>query len=336
MAKKPEPLDAAKAVPAPAAYFRLLLRHFGADPDIRRRLLEGAEIDEAALAKPGAEVSLFTILRFSERLCDVVGDDWPLQCRAVWGVATQGALEVAARTAATVGEGLAVIARFGHVRGPFLSLRIKRDAKKTTLSLASTAPAPEHVMRAMLETSYLSAKSMLDILLGGGTDQLTHRFAWPPPKHANALREVLGGRVEFNARECAISVPNALCDQPSPYADETLHVGTLAELEQGANRITHEDTLILKIQRLLKRRRTSRLTEEEAAAELGLSRRTLVRRLSDSGTSFRELLDAHLKARAGEMLAAKKLSRDEMAEALGFNDPTSFSRACRRWFPKEK
>jgi len=32
------------------------------------------------------------------------------------------------------------------------------------------------------------------------------------------------------------------------------------------------------------------------------------------------------------MLAARKLSRDEMAEALGFEDPTSFSRACRRWF----
>lgn len=90
----------------------------------------------------------------------------------------------------------------------------------------------------------------------------------------------------------------------------------------------------MKIERLLKRRRTGRLTEDDAAAELGLSRRTLVRRLSDSGTSFRKLLDANLKARAADMRAAGKLTREDMAEALGFEDPTSFSHACRRWFPR--
>jgi AraC-like DNA-binding protein len=44
------------------------------------------------------------------------------------------------------------------------------------------------------------------------------------------------------------------------------------------------------------------------------------------------MLDAELKARARMMLDEDKLSRTQMAEALGFEDPTSFSRACRRWF----
>jgi AraC-like DNA-binding protein len=60
----------------------------------------------------------------------------------------------------------------------------------------------------------------------------------------------------------------------------------------------------------------------------------LVRRLADNNTSFRALLDASLKQRARLLLDAGKLSRDEMAEALGFADPTSFSRACRRWFKR--
>ncbi len=145
---------------------------------------------------------------------------------------------------------------------------------------------------------------------------------------------MLGGRVEFNCAQGEIVIPNALCDRASPYADAGLYASAVAELEQAAGRIKTEETLILKIERLLKRRRTGRLTEDDAAEELGLSRRTLVRRLSDSGTTFRALLDANLKARAGEMLAAGKLSRDAMADALGFEDPTSFSRACRRWFPK--
>ncbi len=326
--------DTAKAVPAPATYIRLMLRHFGTTEERRRRLLEGTDVDPERIQSAGAETTLFSYLTFSENLLDVVGDDWPLQCLAIWGAPTQGALEVASRSAPTIGECIAILARFGHVRGPHLTLRVKRDKKNTSLAIAPAAPVPDRVMRPMVETAYLSGKSMVDGLLDDGHDTIVYRFTNPPPKHAGRLREVLGGRVEFNCAQGEIVIPNVLCDRPSPYADAGLYASAVAELEQAATRIKTEDTLVLKIERLLKRRRTGRLTEDEAADELGLSRRTLVRRLSDSGTSFRKLLDANLKARAGEMRAAGKLTREEMSEALGFEDPTSFSRACRRWFPR--
>ncbi|MFN9357731.1 MAG: helix-turn-helix domain-containing protein, partial [Alphaproteobacteria bacterium] len=106
----------------------------------------------------------------------------------------------------------------------------------------------------------------------------------------------------------------------------------LAELQSAARRIRASNQLLLKLQSLMARQRRTRLCEDDAAHELGLSRRTLVRRLSASGTSFRQMLDAELKARARAMLDEGSLSRTQMADALGFEDPTSFSRACRRWF----
>lgn len=330
----PELIAAAKAVPAPATYIRMMLRHFGTTQDLRRRLLANTDIDYDRVQKPGAEVTLFSYLSFSQNLLEVFGDDWHLQCLPVWGAPTQGALEVASRSAPTIGECIAILARFGHVRGPHLTLRVKRDKKNTSLAISPAAPIPDRIMRPMVETAYLSGKSMVDGLLDDGHDTIVYRLAGPPPKHAERLREVLGGRVEFDCAQGEIVIPNVLCDRPSPYADAGLYASAVAELEQAATRIKTEDTLVLKVERLLKRRRTGRLTEDEAAEELGLSRRTLVRRLSDSGTSFRALLDANLKARAAEMRAAGKLTREDMSEALGFEDPTSFSRACRRWFPK--
>jgi AraC-like DNA-binding protein len=324
--------ETAKAVPAPAAYIRLMFRHFGTSEELRRRLLEGTDIDPDRLAKPGAEVTLFSYLTFSENLSNIIGEDWPLRCLSIWGTPTQGALEVAARSAPTIGEGILVLASFGHVRGPHLTLQLKRDAKNTSLTITPAVPMPGHVSRPMVETAYLSGKSMIDVVLDSGHESIVYRFTGAAPKHADRLRAVLGGRVEFNRAQGEIVVPNALCDRPSPYADATLYAAAVAELAQAAGRIKTEDTLILKVERLLKRRRTGRLTEDEAAEELGLSRRTLVRRLSDAGTSFRALLDANLKSRAAEMRATGKLNREQMAEALGFEDPTSFSRACRRWF----
>jgi AraC-like DNA-binding protein len=336
MKNTPRPLDAAKAVPAPASYMRLMFRHFGTSEDLRRRLLADTDVDAERLARPGAEVTLFSYLTFSANLVDVIGEDWPLQCPTIWGTQTQGALEVAARSAPTIGEGIAILARFGHVRGPHMTLRLKRDKKTTALAIAPDAPIPERVMRPMIETAYLSGKSMMNAVLDGDDAGITYRFVGPPPRHADRLRAALGGRVEFNCPNGEIVIDNALCDRPSPYADAGLYATAVAELEQAAGRIKTEDTLVLKIERLLKRRRTGRLGEEEAAEELGLSRRTLVRRLSDAGTSFRALLDANLKARAEQMLTAGKLTRADMADALGFEDPTSFSRACRRWFGRTK
>ncbi|MBP6010984.1 MAG: AraC family transcriptional regulator ligand-binding domain-containing protein [Alphaproteobacteria bacterium] len=334
--KKNQPDEAAKAVPAPAAYIRLMFRHFGTTDDLRRRLLAGTDIDAERLMRAGAEVTLFSYLTFSANLVDAIGEDWPLQCPAIWGTQTQGALEVAARSAPTIGEGIAVLARFGHVRGPHMALSLKRDKKATALTITPTAPIPDRVMRPMIATAYLSGKAMMDAVLEDDRAGIIYRFTGPPPKHADRLRAALGGRVEFNRPHGEIVIENALCDRPSPYADASLFATAVAELEQAASRIRTEDTLVLKIERLLKRRRTGRVTEEEAAEELRLSRRTLVRRLSASGTSFRTLLDAHLRSRAEHMLKDGRLSRDDMAEALGFEDPTSFSRACRRWFSRTK
>jgi AraC-like DNA-binding protein len=332
MAVRDSKRDAAKSVPAPAGYMRLLLRQFGTTPEMRKALMAGVDIDEAALAKPGAEATLYSFITFSTNLNRIVGEDWPLQASAVWGTATQGALEVAVRSAATVGDGMDILARYGHVRGPYLGLRLVRDKTKTTLLISSAAPVNETVFHAMSQTAAMSAKSMLDPVLEEARDAVVYQFPGKAPEHAESLRAVLGGTVNFNQRHYAIVITNAVCAKASPYADQDLLATALTELEQAARRIRGEDTLTLRVERLLKRKRTGRLSEDEAARELGLSRRTLVRRLAASGTSYRALLDANLKQRARQLLDADKHSRADMAEMLGFEDPTSFSRACRRWF----
>ena len=66
-----------------------------------------------------------------------------------------------------------------------------------------------------------------------------------------------------------------------------------------------------------------------AAKLLGLSERTLRRRLDDEGTSFRERLDHVRRARALELLAHADV--EVVARTLGFVDARSFQRAFRRW-----
>jgi AraC-like DNA-binding protein len=67
------------------------------------------------------------------------------------------------------------------------------------------------------------------------------------------------------------------------------------------------------------------------AGELGISERTLQRRLTDEGTSFKHLLSEARREKAREYLADPSLDIKEVAFLLGYQDKSSFYRAFRLW-----
>ncbi|GGG69163.1 AraC family transcriptional regulator [Paenibacillus radicis (ex Gao et al. 2016)] len=67
------------------------------------------------------------------------------------------------------------------------------------------------------------------------------------------------------------------------------------------------------------------------ASELGMSDRTLQRRLTDEGTTFKQLLTQARHEQAREYLADPKLDIKEVAFLIGYEDQNSFYRAFRLW-----
>jgi len=68
------------------------------------------------------------------------------------------------------------------------------------------------------------------------------------------------------------------------------------------------------------------------ATILGMSERTLHRRLAVEGTSFQRLLDDTRRELARHYLGQREVSLADIAYLLGFTDQSSFFRAARRWF----
>jgi AraC-like DNA-binding protein len=68
-----------------------------------------------------------------------------------------------------------------------------------------------------------------------------------------------------------------------------------------------------------------------AARELGLSERTLQRRIGDAGTTFRALLDEVRQELAISLLADASIAIDEIAFLLGYEDASSFYRSFKNW-----
>ena len=70
---------------------------------------------------------------------------------------------------------------------------------------------------------------------------------------------------------------------------------------------------------------------KEVARELGVSERTLQRRLGNEGTSFQILLTSVRRERARELLTDSSLDMDDVTYLLGYEDQSSFFRAFRSW-----
>jgi AraC-like DNA-binding protein len=89
--------------------------------------------------------------------------------------------------------------------------------------------------------------------------------------------------------------------------------------------------LPLRVRRLLVRYYGAFPSLEKAATELGMSGRTMRRKLADDGTSYQQELDFVRQKFAREYFARGGESITELAHLLGFADSSAFAKAFRRW-----
>jgi AraC-like DNA-binding protein len=74
------------------------------------------------------------------------------------------------------------------------------------------------------------------------------------------------------------------------------------------------------------------LTEEETAAALFMSKRTLARKLKTENTGFRHIQKDILSQQAANYLRDSKLTVDAIAALLNYHDSSNFRRAFKGWF----
>lgn len=72
-------------------------------------------------------------------------------------------------------------------------------------------------------------------------------------------------------------------------------------------------------------------TAREVANQLHLTRRTLMRRLSDEGSSFQQIKDLIRRDKAIYLLTSHPLAVSEIADKVGYSDPAVFARAFKSW-----
>jgi len=158
------------------------------------------------------------------------------------------------------------------------------------------------------------------------------RLTRPSPAGSTRHAALLGAPVAFGCKVSALRLPAPVWRAALPGADAAL-LATLRELAEHAGLgAAGDDELAVQVRsRLRLLLPDGRASAAEVAGALGLSARTLHRRLQGAGASFRAILEAFREAEAERLISAGRLPLGEVALRLGFSDQTAWNRAFRRW-----
>ena len=153
-----------------------------------------------------------------------------------------------------------------------------------------------------------------------------------PTKHRELLEGHFGCRVQFKAGRNALVFRCDDLDRPFATHNEELVTVIAAVLDSElSSRNTQKDAGELVKQTLRRSLAGKRPTMQEVAKELGLSVRTLQRRLSESNVSFQGLLVDVRRELAHHYLQQAVVEFNEVAFLLGYEDANSFFRAFQEW-----
>lgn len=309
--------------------------------EMRRRgfdeaqILAGTRLNWAALHEGHRYLSFDEATRLIRRAVALTQEPW-LGIAVGWGtqLAAHGPVGVAAMSCDTVGQALALLQRHAGLRQSLVSLEVDPRGSEVALQVREHLHAPDvreyimgHLMGAGLR--------LLDTLTGLDMKQVARvEFAFPEPAWSDAYRR-WWPEARFGVEHSAIVLPVALLTQPGLAPDPSTHRMALRECERlWAQQNDPRDRLGPAGDRILR----ALLACEGAYPTLGelaerehVSSRTLIRKLRDEGLTYQQLLDRVREDLACWWLLHSDMTVEAIADRLGYQDTSNFSRTFRRW-----
>jgi AraC-like DNA-binding protein len=155
----------------------------------------------------------------------------------------------------------------------------------------------------------------------------------PRPSDLRRYRSTLCNTLYFDAASNKIVLRRRDLDRPNMRADPYTHDLAVALAERMlAERRIPDDLAIRTREDILHHLAEQGPNINESARRLGLSPRSLQRRLEDLGVTYQRLCEEVRVSLAEELIVQTKLPMSEIAYRLGFSNQANLARASRRWF----
>lgn len=290
------------------------------------RMLRQAGITLESLGHPENRLPASAVVRLLERSAEESG------CESF------GLLMAERRTFASLGPVSLLLERLPHLRAVVRTAMVFQRHLNDVVTIDIEDVDDTSLIKLDLWPEYWGAQ-MLDLLVGIAYQVLSGASGnrWRPscvhtmrkePGELSVWRRMFPMAIEFEANFSGFSCSSASMQIPNPLADEAMarnahHLLRLLPLASGpepiGDRVRRTISLLLP---------SGRATVDQVAGQLGLSARSLQRRLDEEGLQFAELLSGVRQELAAAYLTNSERPVTSVAALLGYSSPSSFT----RWF----
>jgi AraC-like DNA-binding protein len=294
-------------------------------------LLRGAGLTPEALDDPEARLEPGAVAAMLEAAAvQARRGDFGLVMAQAWTLADLGPVSLALVYQETLREAVWALGRHRSHVSDAVALDIA-DAGDHVALRVRVALEPGVQGRQLTEFAVGTAARLCRAFLGGGWLPITASFRHGPPAENALHRRIFGRDPEYNAAFDGLVLRRSDLDIRAPrMLDPSLRQHAEALIEHLPSR--QAESIADKTSRQIR----SRLAQGDAnlpgvAKALGLTPRTLQRRLQAEGIVFSQLLDTVRGELAKTYLIERSLPLGLIAERLGYADGSAFT----RWFAEQ-
>ena len=306
--------------------------------DLRRQrvsadaLLKEVGLSRSDVVDPDARVPYAAVLGLIERAASMLDDvNYGLRLGTSYGLREGGLLGFVLLNSPTLMDAIANLQRYFRVVGDGEDLKIEQNGPHVVVRFRET----ESALRGLRHNSEYIAAILVRAfrnMTRKAISPVRVEFMHARPNARVGYDRYLGSPVRFGTEWDALIYDVDATRLPVIGADDKL----LKVLERACRQIVGpaprkkdlvHDTRELVMQRLTK----GAVRIDDIARDLGMSSKTLERRLSAQDRSFSTLLDDVRSGLAKQYLSDTDLRLEQVAYLTGYSEPAALVRAFKRW-----
>ena len=162
-------------------------------------------------------------------------------------------------------------------------------------------------------------------------DNLCLHLPYPDPGYAESYRAHFNCPVVFDAPVLRLEFDPTSLYETAPYSSALVLEKCVQSCESILASLKSEDAVVHQVKATLLENPGQFPDATEVAKALGLSVRSLARKLTESGHSFQSVLNETRKDMALQYLQQTSMSVPEIAAQVGFSDAANFRKAFKKW-----
>lgn len=308
-----------------------ILDFYGCDAD---DLFRSEGLDPERMRDPNARFPDARIDTLWGKAGSMTGDPcFGLRAARCWHPSMLGALGYAWLASSTLRTAFERLNRYARLLADVSDVRLTDTAAGFVIRLEAPRQQ-EREIPGLTDASFSALLDMCRVNYGEALDPVTVNLRREQPPCAGQYYAFFRCPVNFRAPVNELVLPLDAVDQPLPTSNKQIAVLHDQVVTDALARLEHDDMITRVKCLIIEHLPSGGISEEEAAMALMVSTRTLQRRLREGGGSFGQLTETVRQELAMKYILNHGISLGEISYLLGFSEPSSFSRAFRRWTGK--